>query len=45
MKKGYKKKNKYDFLLINRYMNGNWNGGKSFLVKLKKLLKARKLNY
>lgn len=30
MKKDIKKKNKYDFLLINRCMNGNWNGGKSF---------------
>ena len=40
MKKGNKNKNKYDFLLINRFMNGNWNGGKSFCGETKKITKG-----
>lgn len=43
MKKGYKKKNKYDFLLINRCMNGNWNGGKSFFGETKKITKGEEI--
>ena len=45
MKKGNKnkKKNKYDFLLINRCMNGNWNGGKSFFGETKKITKGEEI--
>ena len=44
MKKGNKKKNKYDFLLINRCMNGNWNGGDSqFTGPTKKITKGEEI--
>ena len=43
MKRGIKKKNKYDFLLINRCMNGNWNGGNSFSGETKKITKGEEI--
>ena len=37
-----KKLNKFDFLAINRRMNGNWNGGeKPFIGKTKKITKNK----
>lgn len=33
-----KQKNKYDFFAINRVMNGNWNGGKSYWSDVTKKL-------
>ena len=39
-----KKLNKFDFLAINRRMNGNWNGGENpFLGKTKKITKGEEL--
>lgn len=36
-----KKLNKFDFLAINKRMNGNWNGGeKLFIGKTKKITKG-----
>ena len=38
---GMKKLNKFDFLLINKRMNGNWNGGVyPFIGKTKKITKG-----
>lgn len=39
-----KQKTKFDFLAINRRMNGNWNGGDSpFIGPTKKITKGEKL--
>ena len=39
-----KKKSKFDFLEINRKMNGNWNGGDSqFFGPTKKITKGEEL--
>ena len=39
-----KQKTKYDFLAINRHMNGNWNGGNSqFFGPTKKITKGEEL--
>ena len=39
-----KKLNKFDYLAINRRMNGNWNGGeKPFIGKTKKITKGEEL--
>lgn len=36
-----KKLNKFDFLAINKRMNGNWNGGENpFIGKTKKITKG-----
>lgn len=39
-----KKLNKFDFLAINRRMNGNWNGGENqFTGRTKKITKGEEL--
>ena len=38
-----KKLNKFDFLAINRIMNGNWNGGDNMLGPTKKITKGEEL--
>lgn len=39
-----KKLNKFDFLVINRSLNGNWNGGENqFTGKTKKITKGEEL--
>lgn len=38
-----KKLNKYDFLAINRRMNQNFNGGKSWFGETKKITKGEEM--
>lgn len=38
-----RKKNKYDFLIINRALNGNWNGGRSYWGDTKNITKGETL--
>lgn len=38
-----KKLKKLDFLAINRCMNGNWNGGESYVGPTKKITKGEEL--
>ena len=38
-----KKKTKWDFLAINRRMNGNWNGGNSYFGETKKITKGEEM--
>ena len=36
-----KQKTKFDFLAINRRMNGNWNGGNNLLGSTKKITNGK----